>query len=252
MDHLYLCNTLLSVLVIAFSLKITAIIVGFNFDLEVCGIVVVWIWNQGQVCGSRSVTGTKIQWSPVSNSTSRSSPHTAIFIGNTCIVNVVLSRCLLTLPLVVRIFVNNRQDTLATSLHNSWNDHILGSRVIGSANSDGLVKLRHHSSGVFTPFAKSEQEIVPSSKDSVGSEKAERSPSIPPEEEVLELWEDDEDDVLLVSLWELELELELDVEEALVVEDDEDVASTVLLSRDASTVGDTVFPPASTVTVTYT
>ena len=107
-----------------------------NLDVEIWGILVVWVWNNGQVSDTISVTSAQDNWGPVTDTGAFSTPNTPIFHRDTGVVDVVLGRSLLTLPLIVRVLLDDVDWLGGTSANNSRNDHIFGTWIVRTTNSN--------------------------------------------------------------------------------------------------------------------
>lgn len=114
---------------------------GFDLDVEVWSFFVVWVRNDGQVSDTIGVTSTQDNWGPVTDTGAIGTPDTTVLYRNTSVVDVVLSRGLLTLPLVVGVLLDDVDWFGGTGANDGGDDHVLGTWVIGTANSDGAGNL---------------------------------------------------------------------------------------------------------------
>ncbi|KAH3664797.1 hypothetical protein OGATHE_003612 [Ogataea polymorpha] len=125
---------------------------GLDLDVVVWSILVVRVWNQRQIGVAVGVARSNNQRSPVTNTRRRVTPDTSVLDRDTGIVNVVLSRSLASLPVVVVVLIDNTQWSLSTGLQQGWNNHVLGTWVVGSAESNILVDAGLNVATVVTPL----------------------------------------------------------------------------------------------------
>ncbi|KAH3660030.1 hypothetical protein OGAPHI_007235 [Ogataea philodendri] len=124
---------------------------SLDLDIVVRSILVVRVWNQRKVSVSVSVTGTENQWSPVTDTGTFITPDATILNRNTGVVDIVLSGSLSIFPVVVAVLFDNTERLLRTTFKQSWHNHVFGTWVVSSAESNRVGNLRLDTSGLLTP-----------------------------------------------------------------------------------------------------
>jgi len=112
-----------------------------NLNIEVQRLVVELILADGKPTHTIGVTNTKDHRRPVTKTSVRSTPDTSIFYTGSLWVNIVLSRCDLSLPLIVSVPVWVGQWKLGAWSTESWDIHVLTARVVCTADRNGLAEL---------------------------------------------------------------------------------------------------------------
>lgn len=133
---------------------------GDDFDVKVCGRVVIWVRDDGEVGDAVDVAGAKVEGSPVSDSGAGGSPNAAVSLGDASVVDIVLGGGGFSLPVVVVILVDYGERLGGAGLDNGRDDHIFGAGIIGSADGNDVIELGDDVSGAGAPSAEGGKVLV--------------------------------------------------------------------------------------------